>query len=117
MTTSKITKKSKTPASTIGAPAQHNQSSRKGKKAWRKNVDIEDVEDTLEDIRGEERLFGCVSSGHSLYDLVDLFSLAERLCTSAKMKTCLSSTSRVTIKVSTMPSLVVSIARYNLRYI
>ncbi|KAI0060390.1 tumor suppressor protein Gltscr2 [Artomyces pyxidatus] len=45
-------------ASVVGAPAQHNQSSRKGKKAWRKNVDIEDVEEKLEGIRGEERLFG-----------------------------------------------------------
>lgn len=117
MTTSKITKKAKTPASTIGAPAQHNQSSRKGKKAWRKNVDIEDVEDRLEDIRGEERLFGCVSSGHSLHNLVDLFSLTERLCTSAKMRTCLSSTSRVTIKVSSLFFLVVRIAWYNLHLI
>jgi hypothetical protein len=48
-------------ASTVGAPAQHNQSSRKGKRAWRKNVDIEDLEEKLEGIREEERTFGCVS--------------------------------------------------------
>ncbi|KAI0041261.1 P60-like protein [Auriscalpium vulgare] len=48
----------KSATSTVGAPAQHNQSSRKGKKAWRKNVDIEDVEDKLEGIRAEERTFG-----------------------------------------------------------
>ena len=47
-------------ASIVGAPAQHNQSSRKGKKAWRKNVDIEDLEDKLEGLREEERTFGCV---------------------------------------------------------
>jgi len=47
-------------ASTVGAPAQHNQSSRKGKKAWRKNVDIEDLEEKLEGLREEERTFGCV---------------------------------------------------------
>ena len=47
-------------ASVVGAPAQHNQSSRKGKKAWRKNVDIEDLEEKLEGIREEERTFGCV---------------------------------------------------------
>jgi nucleolar protein 53 len=46
-------------ASTVGAPAQHNQSSRKGKKAWRKNVDIEDLEEKLEGLREEERTFGC----------------------------------------------------------
>lgn len=48
-----------TAASTVGAPAQHNQSSRKGKKAWRKNVDIEDLEEKLEALREEERTLGC----------------------------------------------------------
>ena len=48
--------------STIGAPAQHNQSSRKGKKAWRKHVDIEDLETGLEELRAEERVTG--------YDLI-----------------------------------------------
>lgn len=46
-------------ASIVGAPAQHNQPSRKGKKAWRKNVDIEDLERKLEGLREEERAFGC----------------------------------------------------------
>ncbi|CAG8484571.1 8492_t:CDS:10 [Diversispora eburnea] len=32
--------------------------SRKGKKAWRKNVDITDIEETLDGIRAEERLLG-----------------------------------------------------------
>lgn len=52
--------------SVVGAPAQHNQSSRKGKKAWRKNVDIEDLEEKLEGLREEERTFGCefLSSQH-----------------------------------------------------
>jgi nucleolar protein 53 len=53
-------KKKSSAASVVGAPAQHNQSSRKGKKAWRKNVDIEDLEDKLEGLRDEERTFGCV---------------------------------------------------------
>ncbi len=44
----------------IGAPAQRTQSSRKGKKAWRKNVDIGDVEQGLEEIREEERVVGYV---------------------------------------------------------
>jgi nucleolar protein 53 len=48
----------KTTRSAIGAPAQHNQSSRKGKRAWRKNVDIEDVEGGLEEMRVEERVIG-----------------------------------------------------------
>ncbi|KIK63852.1 hypothetical protein GYMLUDRAFT_40933, partial [Collybiopsis luxurians FD-317 M1] len=34
------------------------QPSRKGKKSWRKNVDLKDVEDGLEGRREEERLFG-----------------------------------------------------------
>ncbi|KAJ7623618.1 ribosome biogenesis protein Nop53/GLTSCR2 [Roridomyces roridus] len=44
--------------SAIGAPSQLNQSSRKGKKAWRKNVDIQDVEAGLEELRSEERATG-----------------------------------------------------------
>ena len=51
----------KAPRFAIGAPAQHNQSSRKGKRAWRKNVDIEDVEEGLEGMRVEERITGLVS--------------------------------------------------------
>src|SRR2546423_5701744 len=37
-----------------------SQPSRKGKKAWRKNVDIKDVEKALEGIRTEERIIGFV---------------------------------------------------------
>ena len=44
--------------STLGAPSQHNQSSRKGKKAWRKNIDIGEVEQGLEGLRQEERVTG-----------------------------------------------------------
>ena len=44
--------------SALGAPSQHNQSSRKGKKAWHKNVDIEEVEQGLEGLRQEERVTG-----------------------------------------------------------
>lgn len=36
-----------------GAPKQHNQPSRKGKKAWRKNVDIEEVENGIDEVREE----------------------------------------------------------------
>lgn len=42
----------------IGAPAQLSQTSRKGKKAWRKNVDIRAEEKALEAQREEERLTG-----------------------------------------------------------
>jgi hypothetical protein len=59
MAASASTKKKSSASSAVGAPAQHNQSSRKGKKAWRKNVDIEDVEEKLEGLREEERTFGC----------------------------------------------------------
>ncbi|KAI0033005.1 ribosome biogenesis protein Nop53/GLTSCR2 [Vararia minispora EC-137] len=48
----------KTSVSKIGAPAQHNQASRKGKKAWRKNVDLEDMEEKLEGLREEQRIYG-----------------------------------------------------------
>ncbi len=41
-----------------GAPAQLKQTSRKGKKAWRKNVDITAEEEALELAREEERVTG-----------------------------------------------------------
>ncbi|KAJ7105118.1 ribosome biogenesis protein Nop53/GLTSCR2 [Mycena crocata] len=44
--------------STLGAPSQHNQPSRKGKKAWRKNVDLQEVEEGQEHLRAEERATG-----------------------------------------------------------
>ncbi|KZF23238.1 P60-like protein [Xylona heveae TC161] len=37
----------------LGAPGQHKQASRKGKKAWRKNIDITPVQEGLEDVREE----------------------------------------------------------------
>src|SRR5262249_39548225 len=39
--------------SSLGAPQQHQQPSRKGKKAWRKNVDITEVQQGLESLREE----------------------------------------------------------------
>ncbi|EPQ50756.1 P60-like protein [Gloeophyllum trabeum ATCC 11539] len=50
--------KAKKTKSSVGAPAQLKQGSRKGKKAWRKNVDIEDVEEGMEGMRAEERVTG-----------------------------------------------------------
>jgi len=41
-----------------GAPQQHKQPSRKGKKAWRKNVDISEIQDGLEEVRDELILSG-----------------------------------------------------------
>ncbi|KAF4607840.1 hypothetical protein EYR40_000176 [Pleurotus pulmonarius] len=51
-------KNKKNRTSTIGAPAQRSQASRKGKRAWRKNIDIDQVEERLEELRTEEREFG-----------------------------------------------------------
>ena len=50
----------KTTHSSLGAPSQHNQGSRKGKRAWRKNIDIGEVEDGLEGLRTEEIVTGSV---------------------------------------------------------
>ncbi|KAJ6590420.1 ribosome biogenesis protein Nop53/GLTSCR2 [Mycena vulgaris] len=44
--------------SALGAPSQHTQPSRKGKKAWRKNVDLQEVEEGMEGLRAEERATG-----------------------------------------------------------
>lgn len=57
VTPSNVLVKRKQP-SALGAPSQHNQASRKGKRAWRKNVDIDKVEEALEGQRAEERVTG-----------------------------------------------------------
>ena len=50
----------------IGAPSQLTQSSRKSKRAWRKNIDLQQVEDGLEELRVEERVVGCDYPAHFL---------------------------------------------------
>ena len=52
---SQRTKKTK---SAVGAPSQLSQTTRSGKRAWRKNIDIDHVEEGLEEIRSEERVMG-----------------------------------------------------------
>lgn len=39
--------------SSVGAPQTHGQRSRKGKKAWRKNVDVSEIQEGLEYAREE----------------------------------------------------------------
>lgn len=43
------------------APSQHKQASRKGKKAWRKNVDVTEVQKGLQDLN-EEIIQGYICS-------------------------------------------------------
>jgi nucleolar protein 53 len=45
-----------------GAPATHGQKTRKGKKAWRKNIDTRQEEEAMEEARAEERVTGWVQS-------------------------------------------------------
>lgn len=71
--------------SSVGAPSQLKQSSRKGKKAWRKNVDLEDLDDSLEGMRAEERTFGFVLLRDSLTILIPLGCQSIR----GKTRTCL----------------------------
>ena len=40
-------------ALSIAAPQQYKQPSRKGKKAWRKNVDVSEIQEGLENVRDE----------------------------------------------------------------
>ncbi|KAF8752116.1 Nop53 (60S ribosomal biogenesis) [Rhizoctonia solani] len=56
--------------SRYGAPSQPSQSTRKGKKAWRKNVDIEDVEDRLEGLRDENGKQGQLPLNHPALSLI-----------------------------------------------
>ena len=48
----------RTVSDAAGRPAQYQQLSRKGKKAWRKNIDLQNVEAALEDAREQERVTG-----------------------------------------------------------
>lgn len=41
-------------SSKLEAPQQYNQPSRKGKKAWRKNVDVTEVQEGLRLLKDEE---------------------------------------------------------------
>jgi nucleolar protein 53 len=43
----------KAPTGSAVAPQQHKQPSRKGKKAWRKNVDVTEIQEGLEEVRDE----------------------------------------------------------------
>lgn len=43
-------------SATVKAPQQYKQPSRKGKKAWRKNVDVSEIDAGLENVREEEIL-------------------------------------------------------------
>ncbi|KAF2473769.1 P60-like protein [Lindgomyces ingoldianus] len=40
-------------STSVAAPAQHKQPSRKGKKAWRKNVDVTEVHEGLQEVRNQ----------------------------------------------------------------
>ena len=58
VTKAELSKQTKRTKSAVGAPSQLSQNARKGKKAWRKNIDIDNVEEGLETIRTEERVLG-----------------------------------------------------------
>ncbi|KAL2885649.1 60S ribosome subunit biogenesis protein NOP53 [Ceratocystis lukuohia] len=53
------------------APAQHKQSSRKGKKAWRKNIDVTEVEQGLEE-RNDQIIQGGILAEKESEDLFDI---------------------------------------------
>ncbi|CAI0655425.1 unnamed protein product, partial [Colletotrichum noveboracense] len=53
------------------APQQRKQPSRKGKKAWRKNVDVTDVQDGLDELNKQIITGGVVAEK----DSADLFAL------------------------------------------
>ncbi|KAG5937857.1 hypothetical protein E4U53_008123 [Claviceps sorghi] len=53
------------PSGSTDAPRQPSQPSRKGKKAWRKNVDVADVEKGLEELNEEVTRGGVIKEKHS----------------------------------------------------
>jgi hypothetical protein len=53
----------------VAISAKKSQPSRKGTKAWRKNIDITDVEEHLEQLRHEERTMYALY--HVNYDVIN----------------------------------------------
>lgn len=51
------------PLATVKRPAQYKQSSRKGKKAWRKNIDLTDIEQSIETRKEQEITHGTPEIG------------------------------------------------------
>lgn len=51
------------PSATVKRPAQYKQSSRKGKKAWRKNIDLTDIEQSIETKKEHEITHGTSDIG------------------------------------------------------
>lgn len=51
------------PLATVKRPAQYKQSSRKGKKAWRKNIDLTDIEQSIETKKDHEITHGTSDIG------------------------------------------------------
>lgn len=89
-------------ASAIGAPAQRTQASRKGKRAWRKNIDIDAVEEGLEEIRAEERVVGCVPFFRASLKTQRLISACSALRYKKRQtRSCSKLTPRATPKAST----------------
>jgi hypothetical protein len=76
--------------SALGAPSQHNQGSRKGKRAWRKHVDIQDVEAGLESLRAEERVTGYASESTLQVEgaLIHSVLAVGPSCKNRRMKSC-----------------------------
>ena len=86
--------------SLVGAPAQHNQTSRKGKKAWRKNIDIDAVEEGLEEMRVEERVTGYVLCFFHVYHWAKLGECCEgQRCRKRPTRNFSQSMSKATRKV------------------
>ncbi|PQE26294.1 hypothetical protein CJF30_00001040 [Rutstroemia sp. NJR-2017a BBW] len=61
----------KAPTGSTIAPQQHKQPSRKGKKAWRKNVDVTEIQEGLEEVRDELIKGGVIAEK----DSADLFTV------------------------------------------
>ncbi|PWN51770.1 P60-like protein [Violaceomyces palustris] len=58
MAPARTTRSGKASVAGVGQPSQHKQSSRKGKAAWRKNIDLTSTEAALEEMRAQERITG-----------------------------------------------------------
>lgn len=89
-----------------GRPAQKSQPSRKGKKAWRKNIDIDDLHEGLEEARELERTVGTADLGKAESDVLFTVDTAgDEVLKPAKMRGVKLKSDEILAKRSAVPAL------------
>ncbi|KAK6429245.1 hypothetical protein LTR95_014603, partial [Oleoguttula sp. CCFEE 5521] len=92
-------------ADTMLAPTSYKQPSRKGKKAWRKNVDLNDLTANLEDVRTQIIQHGGVVSEKPAADLFALDTTGDSTIALQQSKSKLLKADEILAQRSAVPGL------------